>query len=57
LKLSQEWGKRKKEDEGGSELNYGILTWINITIYPRTTLIKDKKEEQGKNKSNLYNYM
>jgi hypothetical protein len=28
-------GKRIKEDDGGGELNYDILTWVHVTIYPK----------------------
>jgi hypothetical protein len=45
LKLFQEWGKGKKENEGGGEFKYDkfdIRIFVNSTMYPQYNKKREK---------------
>jgi hypothetical protein len=51
---SRNEGKRIKEVNGEGELNYDVLTWVDVTIYPRTTTIKEIKKKKQEKINQIY---
>jgi hypothetical protein len=51
LKLLQEWGRRIKESDGGGEFNYGIRTFVNVTMHPQYN--NNNKYINKKEKTNI----
>jgi hypothetical protein len=51
---SRNGGKRIKEDNGGGELNYDILTWVSVKIYSKTTIIKEIKKKNQEKINQIY---